>query len=103
MNIEELLDKCMEGKAPLSIISEIEEELPDTKTMILDIKKDLKRAGIDDVKVNLSANENNTRVEIAANTKIFESCKVELDLIADLYARMYPDIEFFVINADKAD
>jgi len=94
-NIEDIISKCMLGKTAYNIIQEIEEELPDIKSILLDLRKDLKQ-----ISESAELKNEDKRIEIIVNKDLYESSKLELDFIADLYSRIYPEFEFFV-TGDK--
>ncbi len=90
--IEELISKCVRGKASREIIQEIEDEIPDINSVLSELRTDL--ATLAGLPVNASYVEG-SKIIIKSNTSDVKS-------ILDTYSRIYPEVEF-LLDEEKED
>lgn len=91
---EDLIGKCIEGRAARDVIRSIEEDIPDALSVRAHLIKDLRSAGL-----SLSNREvvaERTCIKIATTEELTEESRSILRSVCDTYARTYPEIEVLV-------
>ncbi len=92
---EELISKCVEGRAPQDIIRSIEEELPDVNSIRMHLMKDLNRLGFGIKNKDIRAE--NTCIKVSVREEILKERRSDLMFICDTYSRIYPEVEVFAV------
>ena len=88
MKGEELISKCVAGKTSSSIIKELEEELPDSTSLRLELLSYLKRLG---VPAKIKVDESYIKVSVSVEFR------EDVNLVIDTYMQVYPEYNFFVV------
>lgn len=94
MRAEDLINKCVEGRAAKDVIRSLEEETLDPKSVRLHILRDFRLAGVPlnsrDVTVESAC------IKIDASRRMHENSRSNLMRICDVYSRTYPEINVLV-------
>ncbi len=91
-NAQDIISKCLEGKAAHDIIKEFEEELPDIQSVKMNLMNDLRNSGIDILGIDVK--EEGTNLEL--NLVLDESNQDTVNSIIQTYSYTYPEIEVFL-------
>lgn len=90
--IDNLIEQCAKGGIAADIIREIEEELPDVKSIQHDLHRDLKNVG-----VNLSLSSiqfENDQFNLDVPPQLVPSKSI-IESVLSVYNSTYPEFEFF--------
>ena len=94
---EDLISKCVQGRAPRDILRAIEEEIPDTNSLRMHLLRDMNRVGI---RINPSdVIADTTCIKVSVSEEIMTSRCSDIMHIADTYSRTYHEIEVVVATA----
>ena len=90
-NIDELITKCIEGRAARDVIRSLEEELPDTQSLRAQLLNDCRAAGI--VLGGHEVIAESTQLKVIPRKPLKENTRRILMNICDTYLRTYPEID----------
>lgn len=93
-DIEALISKCVEGRAPRDIVRELEEDLPNVSHVRSDVMKALRRAGYD--LGNESIKIENGAITVSLPQDVMSESKAQICVILETFGRTYPEIEFLL-------
>jgi len=91
LRVEDIISKCLEGKAPRDVIRSIEEELPDISTVRMHLMTDLNRLGFCVRSKDILAEGDCIKVSVPQ--RIFDKRSSDLMHVCDTYSRTYAEIE----------
>ena len=91
---DDIISKCVRGRAAEDIIDQLERELLDPTTVRSSLLTDLSRLGV--LKENLRITASQSCVKVVVESRILEHRKASIMLVIDTYSRIYPDIDIVV-------
>lgn len=92
--VEDLINKCVEGRAARDIVKSIEEELPDASDVRMHLLKDLNRLGVRIPPSDVQAED--ACIKVSIDKSLMENRGAEVMGIAETYSRTYPEVEVLV-------
>ena len=94
MRAEDLINKCIEGRAARDVIRSIEEEIPDVQSVRMHLLNDSRLAGVPldsrDVIVEDAC------IKLVGLDELSEDSRSIIMRICDTYSRTYPEINVLV-------
>jgi hypothetical protein len=90
-DINDLITKCVEGRAARDVIRSLEEELPDVQSVRSQLLKDCRSAGV--VLEGHDVTVEGTQIRVHPRTSLRESSRRALMSICDAYLRTYPEVD----------
>lgn len=95
---EDLISKCVQGRAARDVLRSIEEEIPDTNSLRMNLLKDLNRVGIRIKSSDIIADK--TCIKVSVDEELMTSRCSEIMQIADAYSRTYHEIEVLIATLE---
>ena len=95
-----MIEKCLKGGAAHDILREMEEELPDLKSIHHHLHKDLKYAGVNLPMSSIRFEDTSCQVNVPPK---LSSSKSIIETVLDVYRDTYPELEFFAKFITETD
>ena len=101
IDIEKLITKCVGGRTPHDVVSELEEELVDTRSVRMSVLKDLASHGLDIDSSRVSFDASSLKLEVSSD--MLSTRRSDIEMILEAYERTYVGVEFSLIECSSTE